>query len=168
MSLIRGEQIDLEESFPYLGVSITTTQGSACEEVAIRISKAVKVFRALHYPLWMRKQVSVGTKVAIYRAAVLYGSETWILSAKESERLEVFQRKCLRIILGITKCDHWRNEEVMMKTGQCSIGELVTRSRLRWLGHVARMERRDYHRSCCMVRWRTWERGGGQSGGGKT
>ena len=26
-----------------------------------------------------------------------------------------------------------------MKTGQCNIGELVTRSRLRWLGHVARM-----------------------------
>ena len=43
------------------------------------------------------------------------------------------------MILGITKRDHWTNEEVLEKTGMCEVGELVTRSRLRWLGHVVRM-----------------------------
>ena len=60
----------------------------------------------------------------------------WVLSVKESTRLEVFHRKCLRVILGITKRDHWRNERVLEETGMCDVGELVTRSRLRWLGHV--------------------------------
>ena len=87
--------------------------------------------------------MSVETKLGIYRAAVLpvllYGAEVWVLSVKESTRLEVFHRKCLRVILGITKRDHWRNERVLEETGMCDVGELVTRSRLRWLGHVVRM-----------------------------
>jgi hypothetical protein len=62
-----------------------------------------------------------------------------VLSAKESERLEVFQMKCLRGVLGITKFDHKRNEDIRAETEQCTVGELVTRSRLRWLGHVTRM-----------------------------
>ena len=142
--VIRGEKIEVETSFPYLGVSIRAEQSSSCEEVTTRISKAVSVFRALFHPLWKRKRVSVETKTAIYRAAVLpvllYGSETWVLCVREVHRLESFQMKCLRVILGITKRDHWRNEEVREKTGQGSVGEVVTRSRLRWLGHVARME----------------------------
>ena len=100
--VIRGEKVEEEKSFPYLGVSMRQEHSSG-EEVALRIAKAVKVFRALHYPLWKRKQVSVETKVAIYRAAVLpvllYGSEVWVLSVKERARLEVFQMKCLRVIL---------------------------------------------------------------------
>jgi hypothetical protein len=69
--VLRGEKIDVEASFPYLGVTIRTERNSAAEEVAARIAKAVKVFRALYHPLWKRKQVSVETKMAIYRTAVL-------------------------------------------------------------------------------------------------
>ena len=123
---------------------IRAEQNSSCEEVLIRISKAVKVYKALYHPLWKRKQVSLETKMAIYRAAVLpvllYGSETWVMTAVESQRLEVFQMKCLRGILGITKFDHKRNEDILAETKQCLVGELVTRARLRWLGHVARMD----------------------------
>jgi len=140
---IRGEKVDVENSFPYLGVNIKASQSSSCEEVAVRISKATKVFRALYHPLWKRRQVSMETKVAIYQAAVLpvllYGSETWVLSVKESSRLEVFNMRCVRVIAGVTKFDHKRNEELREKTGICTVEELVTRSRLRWLGHVARM-----------------------------
>ena len=140
--MIRGEKIEEENNFTYLGVSMRPEPSSGAE-VAIRIAKAVKVFRALYHPLWKRRQVSVETKIGIYRAAVLpvllYGAEVWVLSVKESTRLEVFHRKCLRVILGITKRDHWRNERVLEETGMCDVGELVTRSRLRWLGHVVRM-----------------------------
>ena len=142
--MLRGEKIDVENSFPYLGVTIKPQQSSAGEEVAARIAKAIRLFKSLYHPLWKRKQVSVKTKMAIYRSAVLpvllYGSETWVLSVKESERLEVFQMKCLRQILGITKFHHQRNEDIRARTEQCKVGELVTRSRLRWLGHVTRMK----------------------------
>ena len=38
--VIRGEKVEEEEKFPYLGVSIRTEQSSSCEEVALTISKA--------------------------------------------------------------------------------------------------------------------------------
>jgi len=64
---------------------------SSGAEVAIRIAKAVKVFRALYHPLWKRRQVSVEAKIGIYRAAVLpmHGAEVWVLSVKESTRLDI-------------------------------------------------------------------------------
>jgi len=34
---------------------------------------------------------------------VLYGSETWVLSVREGQRLESFQMRCLRTIVGVTK-----------------------------------------------------------------
>jgi reverse transcriptase-like protein len=121
--VIRGETVEVEEKFSYLGVSVSKDQSTAGEEVDMRISKAVGVFRALYHRLWKRKQISVETKMAIYRAAVLpvllYDSETWVLSVKEKEKLEVFQMKCLRVILGITKWDLKRNEDIREQTGQC-------------------------------------------------
>ena len=63
-----------------------------------------------------------------------------VLTSIESQRLEVFQMKCLRGILGITKFDHRRNEDILAETKQCLVSELVTRCRLRWLGHIARMD----------------------------
>jgi hypothetical protein len=48
--------------------------------------------------------------------------------------------KCLRIILGITKHDHLHNHTIRQKTEQPEIIELIRRSRLRWLGHVMRMQ----------------------------
>ena len=49
------------------------------------------------------------------------------------------ETRSLRQILGVTEFEHKRNEEIRAKTGQCTVAELVTRSRLRWLGHVVRM-----------------------------
>src|SRR4051794_2633323 len=57
--VIRGEKIDIEGNFPYLGVTIRVEQSSSGEEVAMRISKAVKVYRSLYHSLWKRKQVSL-------------------------------------------------------------------------------------------------------------
>ena len=60
--MIRGEKIEEENNFTYLGVSMKPEPSSGAE-VAIRIAKAVKVFRASYHPLWKRRQVSVETKI---------------------------------------------------------------------------------------------------------
>jgi len=70
---------------------------------------------------------------------LLYGSETWVVTAREIRRLEVFHLKCLRTILGITMRDHKRNEDILAETSQLIMAEIMTSTRLRWLGHVARM-----------------------------
>ena len=80
----------------------------------------------------------------IYQAYVLstllYGSESWTLYASQERRLNVFHFRYLRRILGIKWQDHIPNKDVLKKGGMMTIYALLSQRRLRWLGHVSRME----------------------------
>jgi hypothetical protein len=95
-------------------------------------------------------------KVKIYRTVilpvVLNGCETWSLTLREEHKLRVFENRVLRGIFGSKKDEiagEWRklhNEE--LDDLYCSPNIVrVTKSRIRWVGHVARMaERRSVYR----------------------
>ena len=61
-------------------------------------------------------------KVRLYHALILpivtYAAETWTLTAEDTRRLEAFEMRCLRAILGVTRRDRLRNEFVP-KDAQC-------------------------------------------------
>ena len=69
----------------------------------------------------------------------LYGAEIWLLTGTLSSRLDDFDSRALRSILGI----HWRdllsNETVRALAGQLPASSLAARRRVRWYGHVLRM-----------------------------
>ena len=70
----------------------------------------------------------------------MHGSETWTLNYQQVKQLRTDQQRHLRRILKI-KCDHYiSNEEVLARACVEDIEILLARSRLRWLGHVSRME----------------------------
>ena len=84
----------------------------------------------------------------MYNSCVLsvlpYGSETWTLLRKHLKRLDGFRHKCIRTVLKITNQQQWEqritSESVRKKWGDPeTITSKVTRRRLEWLGHVARM-----------------------------
>ena len=77
---------------------------------------------------------------------VLYGCGTWSLTLREEHRLRVFENRVLRRIFG-PKGDgvtgEWRklhNEELNDLYSSSSIGRVIKSRRMRWAGHVARME----------------------------
>ena len=77
---------------------------------------------------------------------VLYGCETWFPTLREEERLTVFENIGLRKIFGAKrneKTEEWRklhNAELhSLYSSPNRIRNLKSR-RLRWAGHVARME----------------------------
>ena len=79
---------------------------------------------------------------------VLYGCETWSLTLREERRLGVYENNVLRRIF-VAKGDEvtgeWRklhNEELNDLYCSPNILRLITSSRIRWAGHVARMEER--------------------------
>lgn len=72
-------------------------------------------------------------------AILLYGSETWNLTAAEMRRLEAFHNRCLRCMFGISRLTHFTNFDLRKLTGQQSIGAMIMNNRLRWLGHAMRM-----------------------------
>ena len=107
----------------------------------IRIGRASAAFGQLFKV--RRNKVSLKTKLRIYNAAVistvLYGSETWATANPREKRLDAFDNRCLRRILGIKWYHRVRNTVVGERTGQTPVSLLLKTRTLRWFGHVIRM-----------------------------
>ena len=129
--------------FKYLG-SLLDESGKLERELAARKGRALARFKQFER-LWGAKRLSLATKVRCYRAYVLpillFGSETWALTKKQSLVLERVHTSCLRQILGVKLSDRHTNVQIRAQCGIVSLATILTAYRLRWLGHVGRMER---------------------------
>ena len=74
---------------------------------------------------------------------LLYGSEAWVLAQADEAALGLFERKILRKIYGLTCVDgEYRrrmNHELYNLYADIDIVSRIELQRLRWLGHVMRM-----------------------------
>jgi len=77
----------------------------------------------------------------------LYACESWTPTADIEKRIQATVMKCVRKLLGILYKEHVTNEVVRDKIRQ-AIGsykellDIVKRQKLRWYGHVMRLEGR--------------------------
>ena len=135
---IKDYTLEVVPQFTYLG---STTSNNACLDVELgkRIGKA-----KLSVRVWENKKLTTQTKVAVYRACIvgtlLYGSESWTTYAGQEKRLNTFHMRCLHRILSISWTDKVSNNEVLERADIPSMFTLLRQRRLRWLGHVHRME----------------------------
>jgi hypothetical protein len=74
----------------------------------------------------------------------MYGAETWVLSKADELHLGVFERKILRRIYGpMCEGEIWRsryNEELYRLYDETDLVTTVRIPRLRWAGHIVRMQ----------------------------
>ena len=70
---------------------------------------------------------------------LMYGRETWTLYQHEIMQLRTIQQRHLRLILNIKWDDYISNEEVLRRADVKDMEVMLVRTRLRWLGHVCRM-----------------------------
>ena len=140
---IKDYKLGVVEHFTYLGSNITNNL-SLDLELDQRIGKASTTLARLSQRVWNNKKLTINTKVAVYRACVLstllYASKTWTLYSKQEKRLSAFHMRCLRRILGVTWQDRVSNNEVLQQAKMVSMTTLLRQRRLRWLGHVCRMD----------------------------
>jgi hypothetical protein len=87
---------------------------------------------------------------------ILYGCETWSLTVREEHRQRVFENKVLRRIFGPKKDEvagGWRklhDEDLRDLHSSPNIIRIIKSRRMRWAGHVARMEEK---RNACRLLW---------------
>jgi hypothetical protein len=94
------------------------------------------------------KIISRRYKLQIYktliRPVVIYGAETWTLTATEENALRRFERKVLRKIYGpVVNKGIWRiryNNEMCKLMGREDIVRFITAQRIQWLSHVERVD----------------------------
>ena len=87
--------------------------------------------------------LSFTIKLDLYTSLIvstaIYASETWKSTAKIRQQLDVFHQRNLQKILGITWKDHVTKMEVLSRTGQRGLQDIVAERRLQAAGHIIRM-----------------------------
>ena len=71
---------------------------------------------------------------------VKYISEAWALRKADANLLDVFQKNCLRIVLGTRLTCRILNSRFYEKYGSIPLSRAIMKERLKWLGHVLRMK----------------------------
>jgi len=133
-------------SFKYTG-NVIHNEGTISECVKDRIQVRNRAYAANHHML-KSKIIKRSAKIQIYKTLVrpvlTYGSETWTLTKSDENLLRIFERKILRKTYGlIQEGDIWRirnNEELNRSINGQDIVKFIKAQRIRWLGHVKRME----------------------------
>jgi hypothetical protein len=142
---LHGNPVENVTDFTYLGSKVTQGTISPASDIECRIGKATIAFARFRKCLWARSDISLQTKMKIYRTVIiptlLYTAEAWRLLDSDIQCLEVFQMRKLRELAGVSMSDRLTNVQVRtMCDNQQPIRDLIQRARLRWFGHVCRME----------------------------
>lgn len=149
---IGGHNFGAVPSFKYLG-AILSHNNKVSDEINSRIMAGNRAYFA-QIKLIKSKLLYRQTKIHLYktliRPIVTYGSETWTMTDADVNALRVFERKIYRRIYGpIKEGEVWRlrrNDEINGVIGNEDIVRFIKASRLRWIGHVERMDQERIQR----------------------
>ena len=130
--------------------------------------------------MWWCNTISFISKFIMYEyhgtSILLYGCESWTLSADSEERIQVFETKCLRKLLCIPYVEHKTNDWVQSKINpfvgsQEPLLATIKSWKLAWFRHVTRhnslsktilqgtlegWRRRGWQRKCWMDNTTEW------------
>ena len=141
--MLNGEALEEVDQFKYLG-SVIIANGGVEANVYHGVNEGCKVLGALK---GVMKNRGLGMKVkkVLYEKVVvltiMYGSEAWGMKVTERQKLNVFEMKCLRSMIGVSHLDRVRNEVVRARTSvRRQLAARVDMYVLRWFGHVERMD----------------------------
>ena len=147
---------------PYLGTNMSA-KGNPHFEISTRIISTTTTLNKL-YLSWKKATVPTTWKLRVHDAVIinkiLYGLESASLTNAEYERLDAFQAKALRKMLGITHAYHSHvSNEVVMQTANLRIrlkeGKTITKMSEKLIGrliesmaHRTRAEEDDLTKIC--------------------
>ena len=92
--------------------------------------------------------LGIKAKKCLYEGVIvpmaLYAAEAWVMRSAERRKVNVLEMKCLRSLVGVSRMDRVRNEEVCQRAGiERELASSADQRVLRWFGHVERIN--EYH-----------------------
>jgi len=138
---IDGVSIEQVHKFAYLG-SLITDDAKSEADLRQRLAVGATVMARMK-TLWKSHALTLKTKVKMCKILVwpvaTYGSESWVLRKDDERRLEAFEMKMLRKILGVSWQEHRTNESILEQTGhKKGLLQAVKKKKLVYTGHIAR------------------------------
>lgn len=124
--------------------SLVSEDGSSTKEIKARIGIATSAM-AILASVWKSKTISFLVKVRLYKSLVLstllYGCESWTLTADTERRIQSFENKYYRRMLHISYREHRTTDYVRQQVTtraeeQEPLLSTVKRRKLTWYGHT--------------------------------
>ena len=131
----------------YLGTSLAS-DGTVDAELSRRIGCAKADFRTLS-KLWSHSSLTGPRKLKVYQSIIetklLYGLACCCLTIAQQRRLNGFQCKCLRKIMGIKLpfISHIPNVEVYRRSGHIPATKILAEIQLQMLGKIRQSPQRS-------------------------
>ena len=100
----------------------------------------------------MPRKLKIKLYMTVIRPVLLYGAECWTVRKKDEQILEKTEMRMLRRIKGVTLRDKVKRVDIRKELGVNSIQEKVREMRLRWYGHMQRMEENNEVRAVADMR----------------
>jgi hypothetical protein len=66
----------------------------------------------------------------------LYGSENWVVTEKDKNRLQEAEMRFLRSMMGVTRQDTLTNEAVRKTLNVNSLNDTISKYRDNWFNHI--------------------------------
>ena len=139
---VDGDELKNVDHFKYLG-SVIDNDGTIDRDVDLRVRAAWSSWIKLTGVLYDRKiPLRLRAKIyeAIIRPALTYGSECWAMKVTNKINMATTEMRMFRGILGVSRRDHMRNEEIRRILHVSPIDEIMRCGHLRWFGHVQRRD----------------------------
>lgn len=134
---VNGVEIEEVSEYRYLG-QIIPMKNKTDKELKIRRANAWKAFWA-HI---LQSNLKMKSKVRIFESRVvpflLYGAQTWVLSAKQLEKLQTTQNSMLRNLLKVRLKDEVSIAYIYQKTNARRVQVTARTLKLRYAGHMFR------------------------------
>ncbi|XP_076053659.1 uncharacterized protein LOC143032664 [Oratosquilla oratoria] len=96
------------------------------------------------------RNIPTSVRIVIYksilRPILTNGCESWTLATKTSSKVQAAEMRALRLIKGVTRFDHIRNDAIRQELEVESILEFVERAQLRCLDMLNEWIRREPRR----------------------
>ena len=116
-----------------------------CErDVVHRLNEGYRTLGALKGVL-SNRGLGIKAKKCLYEGGIvptaLYGADAWGMRSAERRKENVLEMKCLRSLVGVSRMDRVRNEEVCRRAGiEKELASRADQRVLRWFGHVERID----------------------------
>ena len=150
-----GQQQTSATTLNYLG-TVLSEDGCTHSELGRRIGIAKADVTSLQ-KLWNHSVVSKRRRLEIYSGLVesrlLYSLTCCCLTVAQQRRLDGFQNRCLRRVLGVKPAFYSRvsNAEVLRQSGHRLASQLLEIKQFHLLGKVLRAPEQNPLRTCCLT-----------------
>ena len=94
--------------------------------------------------IWTSSRLSLALKMRLYNSLIIsiitYSSASWTLTKAQKKRLDAFNTKALRRIVGVRWYDYVTNASILSRTRQPPLTTTIRKLRLSAFGHICRLQ----------------------------